>query len=194
MSKVSFAATQIACLLNCAESIDWAIKLDRVAANRVGEPILLHALFSHTLLEAVCLGVRQRRTRMELATSTEETLCYKHFQPLATKLEMAIPINCLERSGNTFFYCLCVIDTDEAAREHSQESPLSDWLGCLKKACFTVGDRRDIVQQADDHFENSIASALDSDAIAGRERQRDPLIDFGPDLRGASRMHLSEYH
>jgi N-carbamoylputrescine amidase len=125
----------MACNWNLEENIDRAANLVRAAADGGAQIILLQELF-----ETPYFCIEQHNEHLKLATPRENNLLLQHFQALAKKLEVVLPISWFERAGNTFFNSLCMIDADGTVLGYYRKSHIPNCIGYQEKTYFTPGD------------------------------------------------------
>lgn len=135
MRKVKVAATQMACTWNVEENIANGEKLIRQAAAEGANIILLQELF-----ETPYFCQQQKFTYMDLATSLEDNQAVNHFKELAKDLGVVLPISFFEKSGNTAFNSIAIIDADGTVLGKYRKTHIPDGLPYAEKFYFTPGD------------------------------------------------------
>ena len=76
----------------------------------------------------------------KLATSVEDNAAINHFKQLAKDLEVVLPISFYEKSGNTFFNSVTVIDADGEILGTYRKTHIPDGIPYAEKFYFTPGD------------------------------------------------------
>ncbi len=135
MRKVKVAATQMAINWNREETLDKAEKFVRKAASEGANIILLQELF-----ETPYFCQLEKPEYYDLATTLEENVAANKFKEIAKELDVVIPISFFEKSGNTQFNTLAMIDADGEIlgiyrKTHIPHNPLYE-----EKFYFTPGD------------------------------------------------------
>ena len=135
MRKVKVAATQMACTWNRQETLDRADWLVGKAADCGANIILLQELF-----ETPYFCQLQKFEYMKLATTVEENPAIRYFKRVAEKLQVVLPISFFEKSGNTAFNSIAIIDADGTVLGIYRKSHIPDGLPYAEKFYFTPGD------------------------------------------------------
>lgn len=135
MSKVTVAATQMACSWDVEQNVANAEKLIRQAAAEGAQIILIQELF-----EAPYFCIEQHPKHFDLATSVEENTTIKRFSALAKELEVVLPLSWFERAGKAFFNSLVVIDADGSVMDVYRKSHIPNDPGYQEKQYFSPGD------------------------------------------------------
>ncbi len=135
MRNVTVAATQMACSWDREANIENASRLVRQAAEAGGQVVLLQELF-----ETPYFCIEQKGEHLELASPVEDNQLLQHFQALAAELEVVLPISWFERSGNTFYNSLCMIDANGEALGVYRKAHIPNSIGYQEKTYFTPGD------------------------------------------------------
>jgi len=107
MGKVKIAITQMPCSWDRKENIDNAIDMVREAAAAGAEIVLLQELSETPYF---CNDIDNKY--FELATPVNENPAVLQLQPIAKELGVVLPVSIFERSDNTFFNTLVMIDAD----------------------------------------------------------------------------------
>ncbi len=136
MSKVvKFAALQLAKSWDLEENLAKAKKAIREAAQNGANVILPQELFA-----APYFCKKQEAKYFELAEETENCRLIKEMSALAKELGVVIPVSYFEKSGNTFFNSLVMIDADGTVLDNYRKSHIPDGPGYSEKYYFSPGD------------------------------------------------------
>ncbi|MEM9759844.1 MAG: N-carbamoylputrescine amidase [Pseudomonadota bacterium] len=135
MRRISVAATQMACSWDREANIATAERLVRRAAEAGAQLVLIQELF-----EAPYFCIEQYGGHFDLATPVDNNPLIRHFQNLAAELKVVLPISWFERSGNTFFNSLCMIDASGDALGVYRKAHIPNSIGYQEKTYFTPGD------------------------------------------------------
>ena len=132
---VTVAATQMACAEDAQANVARAERLVRQAAEQGAQIILLQELF-----ETPYFCKDQDPAYFELARPATDNPLLERMAALAAELEVVLPVSFFERSGNTFFNSLVVIDADGSRFAVYRKSHIPDGPGYQEKFYFTPGD------------------------------------------------------
>ncbi len=135
MSKVTVAATQMACTPNAHENIARAEKLIRAAAAKGAQVILIQELF-----ESPYFCQDMIHDFFNLAKPLEENDAVQHLAPIARELGVVLPVSVFERAGQSFFNTVVIIDADGSVLGHYRKSHIPDGPGYSEKFYFSPGD------------------------------------------------------
>ena len=135
MRNVTVATTQMACSWNIQQNIATATDLVTKAAKAGANIILLQELFETPYFCQV-----HDFDYFSLATSVEDNAAINHFKQLAKDLEVVLPISFYEKSGNTFFNSVTVIDADGEILGTYRKTHIPDGIPYAEKFYFTPGD------------------------------------------------------
>ena len=135
MRNVTVATTQMACGWDIQENIATATALVTKAAKSGANIILLQELFETPYFCQV-----HDFDYFKLATSVADNAAINHFKQLAKELEVVLPISFYEKSGNTFFNSVTVIDADGEILGTYRKSHIPDGIPYAEKFYFTPGD------------------------------------------------------
>lgn len=135
MRIIKVAATQMACSGSIEENINKAETLVRRAAKEGATIILLQELF-----ETPYFCQQQKFKYMELAKEVENNKAIKHFSSIAKELGVVLPISFFEKSGNTAFNSIAVLDADGRNLGIYRKTHIPDGLPYAEKFYFTPGD------------------------------------------------------
>lgn len=135
MRNVTVAATQMACDWNRENVLSNAEKLVREAARKGANIILLQELF-----ETPYFCQTQDFEYLKLATTLETNKAVNHFRPIARELGVVLPISFFEKSGNTAFNTIAILDADGTVLGTYRKAHIPDGLPYAEKFYFTPGD------------------------------------------------------
>lgn len=135
MRTVTVAAIQMACSWDKQKNIDLATELVTKAAKAGANIILLQELFETPYFCQV-----HDFNYIELATEVENNSAIQHFKQLAKSLEVVLPISFYEKSSNTFFNSVAVIDADGEILGIYRKTHIPDGIPYAEKFYFTPGD------------------------------------------------------
>ena len=105
MRKVTTAVTQMSCSWDREKTLSTAEHLVKSAAEKGANIVLLQELF-----ETPYFCQMHKFEYFNLAKTLEENVAVNHFKVLAIKLGIVIPVSFYEKSGNTAFNSVAVID------------------------------------------------------------------------------------
>ncbi len=135
MAQVTFAATQMACDWNTEGNLDRGEAMIREAAEQGAQVILLQELF-----ETPYFCKDEDPKYFELARTTSANPVIERFGSLARDLEVVLPISFFERSGNSYFNSLAMMDADGSCLGFYRKSHIPDSPGYAEKFYFSPGD------------------------------------------------------
>ena len=135
MRTVTVATTQMACGWDKQQNIDTATELVTKAAKAGANIVLLQELFETPYFCQV-----HDFDYFKLATSVPDNAAINHFKALAKELEIVLPISFYEKSGNTFFNSVTVIDADGEILGTYRKTHIPDGIPYAEKFYFTPGD------------------------------------------------------
>lgn len=135
MSKVTFAAMQMACVENSESNIELAENQVREAASRGAQIILLQELFETPYF---CKDLNS--DYLELAHAGLANDLLKQFQGLAKELSVVLPISFYERANNARFNSIGIIDADGEILGIYRKSHIPESPGYQEKFYFSPGD------------------------------------------------------
>lgn len=135
MRNVTVATTQMTCGWDIQQNIDTATDLVTQAAKAGANIILLQELFETPYFCQV-----HDFEYFKLATSVADNAAITHFKKLAKELEVVLPISFYEKSGNTFFNSVTVIDADGEILGTYRKTHIPDGIPYAEKFYFTPGD------------------------------------------------------
>lgn len=135
MRNVKVAAVQMCCSKIREENIAKADKLVREAASKGAKIILLPELFE---TEYFCQ--ERNYDYYKLATKTEDNPAVKHFIEVAKELKVVLPISFFEKSENTTFNTVAIIDADGTLLGTYRKTHIPDDHYYQEKFYFSPGD------------------------------------------------------
>jgi len=135
MRTVTVATTQMACGWDKQQNIDTATELVTKAAKAGANIVLLQELFETPYFCQV-----HDFDYFQLATSVADNAAINHFKALAKELDIVLPISFYEKSGNTFFNSVTVIDADGEILGTYRKTHIPDGIPYAEKFYFTPGD------------------------------------------------------
>jgi len=135
MSKVTVAATQMACSWDRDANLARAETLIREAARRGANVVLIQELFETPYF------CKDHSTRhFDLAKPLEGHPAVEHFRGLARELGVALPVSVFERANNAFYNSLVMVDADGAVLGSYRKSHIPEGPGYHEKFYFSPGD------------------------------------------------------
>jgi N-carbamoylputrescine amidase len=135
MSKLSVAATQMACSWDLPANLERAEHLIREAAAGGAQVILIQELF-----ETPYFCIEQDAKHFALASTLEENQSAKRFQALAKELDVVLPFSWFERANRAFYNSLAMIDSDGEILGVYRKSHIPNGPGYQEKTYFNPGD------------------------------------------------------
>ena len=105
--KIKVAITQMSCSSNHEENIKKAENMVEKCAKAGANIILLQELFSNLYFCQV-----EDYNKFDLAEEKENSYLIKHFQKVAKKYGVVLPVSFFEKSGQNYFNSLVMIDAD----------------------------------------------------------------------------------
>ena len=135
MSKLSVAATQMACSWDLPANLERAEHLIREAAAGGAQVILIQELF-----ETPYFCIEQDAKHFALATTLEENQSVKRFQALARELNVVLPFSWFERANRAFYNSLAMIDSGGEILGVYRKSHIPNGPGYQEKTYFNPGD------------------------------------------------------
>ncbi|TQV86831.1 N-carbamoylputrescine amidase [Aliikangiella coralliicola] len=135
MRQVTFAATQFQATADFDENIANAETMVKQAAEQGANAILLQELFAGFYW---CKD--QDAKYFSWADKYESSKVLQHFSVLAKRIGVVLPISYFEKSGNTFFNSLAMIDSDGRVMDNYRKSHIPEGCGYHEKFYFTPGD------------------------------------------------------
>lgn len=135
MRTVSFAATQMACSWDLDDNVNRAALLVEEAAAQGAQVVLIQELFA-----APYFCKDQAARHLQLAASAQAHPLIQRFSELAARKQVVLPLSFFERSGNTFYNSLAMIDADGSVLGIYRKSHIPDSPGYDEKFYFSPGD------------------------------------------------------
>ena len=135
MSKVTVAATQMACTWNRDANLARAEKLIREAARRGAQIVLIQELF-----ETPYFCKDHLASHLDLALPLEGHPAVEHFRGLARELGLVLPVSVFERANKAFFNSLVMVDANGAVLGSYRKSHIPEGPGYHEKFYFSPGD------------------------------------------------------
>ena len=135
MSRVSVAATQMACSWNLQANLDQAEQLVRDAAAKGAQVILLQELFATPYF---C--IEQQHKYLELAEAYGSSRLLARFADLAKELGVVLPLSWFEKAGNAYFNSLAMADADGRLLGVYRKTHIPNAVGYQEKEYFSPGD------------------------------------------------------
>jgi N-carbamoylputrescine amidase len=135
MSKVTVAATQMACGWDREANVARAEKLIREAARRGANVVLIQELFETPYF---CKDHNARY--FELAKPLEGHPAVEHFRALARELDVVLPVSVFERANNAFYNSLVMVDAGGEVLGSYRKSHIPEGPGYHEKFYFSPGD------------------------------------------------------
>jgi N-carbamoylputrescine amidase len=135
MRIVTVAATQMSCSDRIEENIKQAETLVLEAVVKGAQIVLLQELF-----ETKYFCQKPIEAFYEFARPVSENLAIRHFQEIAKKYRIVLPISFYERDNNVFYNSLAMIDADGEILGVYRKSHIPDGAGYQEKFFFSPGD------------------------------------------------------
>ncbi|MCY9861706.1 N-carbamoylputrescine amidase [Vibrio coralliirubri] len=136
MSRVvKFAALQLTKSWDLEDNLNKAKQSIREAASNGANVVLPQELFA-----APYFCKKQEAKYFELAEEVDNCLLIAEMSALAKELGVVIPVSYFEKSGNTFFNSLVMIDADGTVLDNYRKSHIPDGPGYSEKYYFSPGD------------------------------------------------------
>jgi N-carbamoylputrescine amidase len=135
MSKITFAATQMACSWDREANMARAEKLIREAAARGANVVLIQELF-----ETPYFCKDHSAAHFELAKPLEGHPAVEHFRELARELNVVLPVSVFEHANNAFYNSLVMVDADGSVLGSYRKSHIPEGSGYHEKFYFSPGD------------------------------------------------------
>ena len=136
MREVTVCATQMCCCPDREENIQRASDLVRAAREKEGAQIvLLQELFATRYFPQ-----ELREDHLDAAEAYEGSALLDRMAELAGDLGVVLPVSFFERSGNSFFNSVCVVDADGTKLGVYRKSHIPMGPGYEEKYYFAPGD------------------------------------------------------
>ena len=133
--KVKVCCTQMSMSWNIKKNIEQADALIAKASKEGANIILLPELF---MTPYFCQT--EDYNHFALAQSLEDSTLIKHYQEIAKKYDVVLPISFFEKSNNCYFNSLVVIDADGKVIDLYRKSHIPTGQCYEEKFYFTPGD------------------------------------------------------
>ncbi len=135
MSRVTVAATQMACSWNIDENIAKAESLVRKAAADGGQIILLQELFETPYFCQV-----KDQSYFNFASEHVKNIAIQHFQTIARELEVVLPLSFFETGPEGFYNSVAMLDATGEILGIYRKTHIPDGPGYEEKFYFTPGN------------------------------------------------------
>jgi N-carbamoylputrescine amidase len=135
MSKVTVAATQMACSWDREANVARAERLIREAARRGANVVLIQELFETPYF---CKDHAARY--FDLAKPLDGHPAVEHFRALARELDVVLPVSVFEHANNAFYNSLVMVDADGSILGSYRKSHIPEGPGYHEKYYFSPGD------------------------------------------------------
>ena len=132
---LSLAAVQMSMTTDVAANLDTAERLVRDAAAKGAHIVLIPELFEDVYF---CKDVEA--SSLSRARPVEGHTTVARFSALARELGVVLPLSIFERSGNTLFNSVVMVDADGSMLGTYRKSHIPDGIGYSEKFYFTPGD------------------------------------------------------
>lgn len=133
--QLALAAIQMSMTDNVSENVAKAEQYVRSAAKSGSRIILIPELFEGVYF---CKDIDPKH--FGRALSIEQNSTITHFQEIASELNVVLPLSVFEKSGNTFFNTVVMVDADGSVLGKYRKSHIPDGVGYTEKFYFTPGD------------------------------------------------------
>ena len=117
------------------DNVSKAERLVHEAASAGAKIILIPELF-----EGQYFCKEQDAVLQQRAMSIDENPTVSHFQKVAAKLNVVLPLSVYERAGNTLFNTVVMVDADGSRMGVYRKSHIPDGPGYSEKFYFSAGD------------------------------------------------------
>lgn len=135
MTRVTVAATQMACGWDIEANLARAEELVREAAGQGANVVLLQELFATPYF---CPD--QKSEYFALARPAEGNATIARFAALAAELEVVLPVSFFERANNAYFNSVAIVDADGSVLGLYRKSHIPQGPGYEEKFYFNPGD------------------------------------------------------
>ena len=132
---LTVAATQFACSWDRAANLAAAERVVRAAAAQGARVVLVQELF-----ETPYFCVDHRYDYQDLAVPLADNPAVALFRRLAAELAVVLPVSVYERSGNTLYNTVVMVDADGSVLGIYRKSHIPDGPGYSEKFYFSPGD------------------------------------------------------
>lgn len=135
MSRITLAATQMACSADRNANIVNAETQVREAAGLGANIVLLQELFETPYF---CKDLDSKH--FALAHAGQDNGLMRNFQALAKDLSVVLPVSFFEKANNAYFNSIGIIDADGELLGVYRKSHIPDSAGYQEKFYFSPGD------------------------------------------------------
>ena len=135
MTKLTVAATQMACSWNIEANIGRAEEMVREAAGKGANIVLLQELF-----ETPYFCPDQKQEHFALAQPFEGNPLIGRFARLAAELGVVLPVSFFERANNAHYNAIAIVDADGTVLGRYRKSHIPQGPGYEEKFYFNPGD------------------------------------------------------
>lgn len=135
MTRVTVAATQMACGWDIEANLARAEELVREAAGQGANVVLLQELFATPYF---CSD--QKSEYFALARPAAGNATIARFAALAAELEVVLPVSFFERANNAYFNSVAIVDADGSVLGLYRKSHIPQGPGYEEKFYFNPGD------------------------------------------------------
>ena len=132
---LTVAATQFACSWDRAANLAAAERVVRAAAAQGARVVLVQELF-----ETPYFCVDHRYDYQDLAVPLAANPAVALFRRLAAELAVVLPVSVYERSGNTLYNTVVMVDADGSVLGHYRKAHIPESPGYHEKFYFAPGD------------------------------------------------------
>ena len=133
--KVNFAAVQLAISWDLDKNLDKIRQSVKEAADNGANVVVLQELFA-----APYFCKKQEAKYFELAQTLDSSPLISTMSAIAKEFNVVLPVSYFEKSGNTFFNSLVMIDADGTVLDNYRKSHIPDGPGYSEKFYFSPGD------------------------------------------------------
>ena len=133
--KVNFAAVQLAISWDLDKNLDKIRHSVKEAADNGANVVVLQELFA-----APYFCKKQEAKYFELAQTLDSSPLISTMSAIAKEFNVVLPVSYFEKSGNTFFNSLVMIDADGTVLDNYRKSHIPDGPGYSEKFYFSPGD------------------------------------------------------
>lgn len=133
--KVTFAAVQLAISWDLEKNLDKIRQSVKEAADNGANVVVLQELFA-----APYFCKKQEAKYFELAQELDSSPLISTMSAIAKEFNVVLPVSYFEKSGNTFFNSLVMIDADGTVLDNYRKSHIPDGPGYSEKFYFSPGD------------------------------------------------------
>jgi len=135
MTKVTVAATQMACSWDLEANVERAEEMVREAAGKGANIVLLQELF-----ETPYFCPDQKQEHFALAHAFEGNPLILRFAAIAAELGVVLPVSFFERANNAYYNSVALVDADGAVLGRYRKSHIPQGPGYEEKFYFSPGD------------------------------------------------------